>query len=134
MNKADGDLKPVATRTQADYAGALRLLRKRPQDPEGFPKAMCVSALEENGLQTAWDEMQTLSGWRRDQGFFDQRRADQARYWFEEEVRQTLLAQLTAPGPLRDKMQALGTEVAAGETTPSLAAQEMLKTLGLSHG
>ena len=134
VNKADGDLKPVATRTQADYAGALRLLRKRPQDPEGFPKAMCVSALEENGLQTAWDEMQTLSGWRRDQGFFDQRRADQARYWFEEEVRQTLLAQLTAPGPLRDKMQALGTEVAAGETTPSLAAQEMLKTLGLSHG
>ena len=32
VNKADGDLKPVATRTCADYAGALRLLRKRPED------------------------------------------------------------------------------------------------------
>ncbi|MEE3070217.1 MAG: methylmalonyl Co-A mutase-associated GTPase MeaB, partial [Pseudomonadota bacterium] len=73
VNKADGDLKPVATRTQADYAGALRLLRKRPQDPEGFPKAMSVSALEENGLSTAWEEMQTLTNWRREQGHFDRR-------------------------------------------------------------
>lgn len=39
VNKADGDLRPTATRTCADYAGALRLLRKRPQDPQGFPKA-----------------------------------------------------------------------------------------------
>jgi LAO/AO transport system kinase len=31
VNKADGDLKAQATRTCADYAGALRLLRKRPQ-------------------------------------------------------------------------------------------------------
>jgi LAO/AO transport system kinase len=61
VNKADGDLKPAATRTCSDYSGALRLLRKRPQDPEGFPKAMMVSALEEEGLQTAWEEMTTLS-------------------------------------------------------------------------
>lgn len=134
VNKADGDLKPVATRTQADYAGALRLLRKRPQDPEGFPKAMSVSALEENGLSTAWEEMQTLTNWRREQGHFDRRRAEQARYWFEEEVRQTLLAQLTSPGPVKDQMQALGGQVATGQTTPSAAAQEILKTLGMESG
>lgn len=134
VNKADGDLKPVATRTQADYAGALRLLRKRPQDPEGFPKAMSVSALEENGLSTAWEEMQTLTNWRREQGHFDRRRAEQARYWFEEEVRQTLLAQLTSPGPVKDRMQALGGQVATGQTTPSAAAQEILKTLGMESG
>ena len=34
VNKADGDLKPAAMRTCSDYAGALRLLRKRPQDPD----------------------------------------------------------------------------------------------------
>ena len=45
VNKADGDLKPAALRTMADYAGALHLLRKRPQDPAGFPKAMTVSAV-----------------------------------------------------------------------------------------
>ena len=40
VNKADGELKSAALRTCADYAGALRLLRARPQDPEGFPKAL----------------------------------------------------------------------------------------------
>ncbi|MFT5343992.1 MAG: LAO/AO transport system kinase, partial [Paracoccaceae bacterium] len=66
VNKADGDLKPQAMRTCADYAGALRLLRKRAQDPDGFPKAMTVSALETIGLETAWEEMQALVTWRRE--------------------------------------------------------------------
>ena len=125
INKADGDLKPAATRTMADYAGALRLLRKRAQDPEGFPKALAVSALEENGLQTAWDEMSALIAWRRKHSFFDRARAEQARFWFEEDVRQALLARLTKVGPLRDTMSDLSDAVARGDMTPALAAKQM---------
>lgn len=130
VNKADGDLKAAAMRTQADYAGALRLLRKRPQDPEGFPKALRVSAMEEDGLDTAWAEMQTLTAWRKENGFFDGMRAEQARFWFEEDVRQALLAKLTTPGAARDAMQSLGLAVAKGETTSAAAAQKMLEVLG----
>ena len=125
VNKADGDLKSTAIRTCADYAGALRLLRKRPQDPEGFPKAMTVSALEENGLQKAWEEMTTLTGWRREQGHFSGRRAAQAEYWFGEEVRQGLLARLQRD-PMKGMMIRLGAQVAQGETTPTAAAAEIL--------
>ncbi|MEZ5675171.1 MAG: methylmalonyl Co-A mutase-associated GTPase MeaB [Thalassovita sp.] len=125
VNKADGDLKSTAIRTCADYAGALRLLRKRPQDPEGFPKAMTVSALEENGLQKAWEEMTTLTGWRREQGHFSGRRAAQAEYWFGEEVRQGLLARLQRE-PMKGMMIRLGAQVAQGETTPTAAAAEIL--------
>lgn len=60
VNKADGDLKPAATRTCADYAGALRLLRKRPQDPEGFPKALMVSAVAREGLAEAGQRCRPL--------------------------------------------------------------------------
>ncbi|TKA94074.1 methylmalonyl Co-A mutase-associated GTPase MeaB, partial [Cereibacter changlensis] len=95
VNKADGDLKPAAMRTVADYSGALHLLRRRPQDPEGFPKALPVSALADEGLAGAWAEMQALLEWRRANGHSDRRRAEQARHWFEEEVRQGLLAVLT---------------------------------------
>ncbi|QGX97241.1 methylmalonyl Co-A mutase-associated GTPase MeaB [Roseovarius faecimaris] len=133
VNKADGDLKAAATRTCADYAGALRLLRKRPQDPEGFPKAMTVSALEEDGLQRAWDEMQALVGWRREAGFFDGRRADQARYWFEQELRQALLAKLETP-EAKAEMARLGEAVASGEATPAVAARQLLSGLGLEDG
>ncbi len=130
VNKADGDLKPAALRTKSDYAGALRLLRKRPQDPPGFPKALAVSALNDAGLKGAWDEMQHLAQWRRAEGHFDRARAEQARHWFEAEVREGLLAQLTQDAATRARMTRLGTAVAEGRTAPAKAAAEMLTTLG----
>lgn len=129
VNKADGDLKPSALRTQADYAGALRLLRHRPQDPQGFPKALAVSALEENGLSLAWEEMQALADWRRETGHWHRCRAEQARHWFEEEVRQSLLARLTRE-PLKGLMASLAAAVGQGTRTPDEAAAELLAHLG----
>ena len=128
VNKADGDLKPTATRTCADYAGALRLLRKRPQDPQGFPKAMTVSALEDTGLTTAWEEMQHLTQWRRDNGHFAARRAAQARFWFEAELKQSLLARLERE-PMKGLVRSLGQLVEDGAKTPSQAADEVLSQL-----
>ncbi|SMX29406.1 putative GTPase/MT1543 [Pelagimonas phthalicica] len=126
INKADGDLKATATRTCADYAGALRLLRKRPQDPEGYPKALTVSAVEENGLDTAWEAMCELNDWRRANGHFDARRAAQARHWFEAEVRERLLERLTRD-PVRGVMGELAAQVENGALTPSAAAQVLLE-------
>lgn len=125
VNKADGALKPVASRTCADYAGALRLLRKRPQDPEGFPKALMVSAVEEHGLEQAWAEMQALIAWRRENGHWQKRREAQACYWFEQEVRQALLARLQTPAA-QAAMAELSAQVAAGALTPAAAAGQML--------
>lgn len=133
VNKADGDLKPAATRTCADYAGALRLLRKRPQDPEGFPKAAMVSALHENGLANVWQDIETLIAWRRAQGFWHRTRADQARYWFGQDVRNALLGQLETP-QARAALQSFGDKVASGEMPPSVAAQSFLAGLDRRDG
>ncbi len=129
VNKADGDLKPTAMRTCADYAGALRLLRKRPQDPDGFPKAMTVSALQEDGLAQAWDEITTLVEWRKAESHWTTARAEQARFWFEQELRQALLAQLER-GEAKSELAKLGDAVASGQKSPATAAQEMLSRLG----
>lgn len=129
VNKADGDLKPAATRTTADYAGALRLLRKRAQDPDGFPKALPVSALAEEGLVSAWDDMQRLAEWRKVHGHWAKRRAAQATHWFEQEVRSGLLAQLTANAQARAQMKTLSQKVSDGVLSPDSAAVEMLAYL-----
>ncbi|WP_208347213.1 methylmalonyl Co-A mutase-associated GTPase MeaB [Pseudaestuariivita rosea] len=129
VNKADGDLRSVATRTCADYTGALRLLRKRPEDPEDFPKAMMVSALHDQGLADVWAEMQTLAKWHQAEGHWDARRQAQAVHWFEEEVRQGLLMQLFAPGKTHDQMVRLRADVASGQISASVAAQQMLDGL-----
>ncbi|PTX56720.1 LAO/AO transport system kinase [Litoreibacter ponti] len=129
VNKADGDLKAAATRTQADYAGALRLLRKRAQDPDGFPKARIVSALTGLGLEEAWADMQDLAGWRKDHGHWDRRRAAQAVHWFEEAVRMGLLARLTSDPETARAMEALSQQVSDGAVSPDVAAAQLLDTL-----
>lgn len=128
VNKADGDLKPAATRTCSDYAAALRLLRTRPQDPDGFPKAMMVSAAAETGLAEAWTEMQALADWRKAQSYWTARRSEQARYWFDQQVRHALLAQLDTPWA-RAEMQVLGDAVARGDLAPGAAAERMAEAL-----
>lgn len=129
VNKADGELKSAAMRTCADYAGAVRLLRKRAQDPDGFPKALTVSALEGMGLDTLWTELQTLADWRKAEGHWQSRRAAQARHWFEEEVRQSLLARLQDDPAIAAEMQRLGNDVATGVCSPGAAAETLLEKL-----
>lgn len=128
VNKADGELLHTATRTQADYAGALRLLRRRPQDPDGFPKALTVSAATGAGLDAAWAEIEALAKWRRESGHWDKTRAAQAAHWFTQEVRQGLLAVLDRD-PARSAMAALAADVAQGSRSPEAAAAEMLARL-----
>ena len=125
VNKADGALRDTALRTVADYAGALRLLRKRPYDPPGFPRAQPVSAVTGEGLDKAWAAREELSQWRREHGHFDARRAEQARQWFLAELRAGLLARLDAPRT-RARLREMGDSVARGETDADSAAIAML--------
>jgi LAO/AO transport system kinase len=133
VNKADGDLKSQAMRTCADYASALRLMRKRAQDPprdtHDFPKALAVSALQEDGIVAAWGEIQTLATWRKDNGIWDARRARQARFWFQEEVRAGLLSQLTSDKDVKAQLAALEDDVAQGKIRPAQAAEAMIAKL-----
>ena len=129
VNKADGDLLPSANRTLAEYAGALRLLRHRPQDPDGFPAALTVSALENRGLSEVWASIQALAAFRKTHDHWAQTRAEQARHWFTQEVRQGLLSALTRE-PALGLMQSLGNKVALGTQSPEGAAAELLHLLG----
>jgi LAO/AO transport system kinase len=129
INKADGDLKSAATRTCADYAGALRLMRKRPQDPDGFPRALMVSALHDDGLEAAWQDMLALVDWRRGAGVFDQTRRQQAQHWFMADLRDALLAQLDAP-EIKDDIARLSEQVGTGQVAPGKAAEMILANLG----
>ncbi|MBJ3763379.1 methylmalonyl Co-A mutase-associated GTPase MeaB [Maribius pontilimi] len=129
VNKADGELKAQANRTCADYAGALRLLRKRDGDPEGFPKALTVSAMDGTGIETAGSEIQELARYRKETGHWDRTRAAQNRHWFNDAVRQGILRHLTRDAATRDQMDDLGAQVAEGGVAPSAAAKQVLDRL-----
>jgi LAO/AO transport system kinase len=126
VNKADGDLAAAAARTVADYAGALRLLRRRPHDPAGWPRALPVSALAEAGLDAAWDAVEGLHRARVEAGWLQARRSDQAVRWFRFELEQGLAAAFRADAAVAAALPAAEAQVAAGETPPEAAAQALL--------
>lgn len=129
VNKADGALLPVAERTRADYQGALRLMRARPEDPPGYPMVLTASAAEGRGIAEVWQAIRTLADWRRAQGHWSARRAAQATEAFLKEVREGILSALTSRPDLRAAIEAQARAVATGTATPDHAAAEVLRRL-----
>jgi LAO/AO transport system kinase len=90
---------------------------------------MLVSAVEGTGLAEAWGAMQELAAFRQEHGHWAARRAAQGRRWFEEDVRNGVLARILGDAGLKERMERLGTAVAAGARTPGGAASEVLRAL-----
>lgn len=129
VNKADGDLKAAAMRTRADYAGALRLMRRQGEDPPEFPKALALSALETQGVAELWGAVTELDGWRRAQGIRDRRRGRQGLVWMRDEIRRGLLAGFAADPERRALLADLEAKVASGRLPADLAAEAALEGL-----
>lgn len=130
VNKADGGLEAAAARTRADYSGALRLMRRKAGDPDGFPKAACVSALTGTGLDAAWADVLRLAGARRASGAFEARRRGQAERWFAEAIEVGLLARLAAEPGLSARRGELARAVGEGRIAPDVAAEALLDEIG----
>jgi LAO/AO transport system kinase len=130
VNKADGDLAAAANRTCADYAGALRLLRRRPHDPEGFPRAMTVSALAETGLDAVWEAITALDAARTARGWRAERRRAQAVRWLAHELDEGLKARFRAHPAVAAALPGAEAAVAAGTETPAAAAARLLGLFG----
>lgn len=126
VNKADGALKSTATRTAADYRGALRLMRSRPQDPEGVPDSITVSAVEGDGLEDTWNRLSSLDAWRREHGWQARRRAEQSQKWLSFEIDEGLKARFRKDAAVSEAMDDLRAKVAKGDMAPEAAAEELL--------
>jgi LAO/AO transport system kinase len=127
VNKADGDHMAEASRTRADYAAALRLLRKRPGDPDGYPRVLMVSALTGHGLPEAWAAIEELAAARKASGAWAARRRAQAEAWFLHAVEAGLIARLNADPAAAAERRALASAVAEGRLAPDAAAEALLE-------
>ncbi|MGR3723158.1 methylmalonyl Co-A mutase-associated GTPase MeaB [Abyssibius alkaniclasticus] len=134
INKADGDLEAQARRTVADYAAALRLLRKRAHDPEGFPRVMPVSALTGAGLKEAWQAMQSLFAARQNQGSIARRRKEQALEGFRRAAGDGLLAQLKSDPAIARAWAEAEARVSGDTASPDAALSALLDALAKRLG
>ncbi|MEE3626064.1 methylmalonyl Co-A mutase-associated GTPase MeaB [Nitrospirillum sp. BR 11752] len=124
VNKADGDLVAQARHAVAEYRHALALLR--PAVPDWTVPVLSCSALTNQGVDGVWDTIVRFRDAQTASGRLDGRRAEQARAWMWNEIRESLLAAFTGDAAVRARLPEAELAVTAGTQTPAMAARDLL--------
>ncbi len=124
INKADDDTEKLAGQSAAEYRHALHLLR--PRSASWQAEVHTCSARDGHGIAEAWELVQRHQDALTESGELALRRASQAKSWLWSEVQDSLLADLAASPQVADRIAAIETAVAAGQTPAAVAARELV--------
>lgn len=88
INKADGNNISKAQLAKAQLQNALHLFP--PHESGTETSVMTCSAYEKTGLQEIWENILHYCNVTQQNGYFDKRRAEQAKYWMYETINEQL--------------------------------------------
>ena len=125
VNKADGEHLPEARKAARELKSALRLIY--PRETLWLPPVLTMSAMEGTGLTEMWDTVERHRQVLTDAGEFETRRRAQQVDWTWQMVRDTVLDRVLSNPEVRKIRADVERQVKAGELTPALAAQQILK-------
>ena len=125
VNKADGDHLTEARKAARELAGAIRLIY--PRDTLWRPPVLTMSALEGTGLEELWETVERHRQVLSEAGEFEARRRAQQVDWTWQMVRDTVLDRVLSNPAVRKVRAEVERQVLAGELTPAMAAQQILK-------
>jgi LAO/AO transport system kinase len=132
VNKADGDHLTEARSAARELAGAIRLIH--PREKLWRPTVLTISALEGTGLEELWETIERHRRVLTDAGEFDSRRRAQQVDWTWQMVKDTALDRVLSNPAVRKARAEVERQVLAGELTPALAAQQILKLASITEG
>jgi LAO/AO transport system kinase len=122
INKADGDNRPRATRAQASYQSALRLMRGG-----SVPPVVTCSALEKTGLNKLWALVVESLRDSEASGELQRKRQAQQVRWMWDMVEDGLRRALRSDPELSALIAQLEDAVGHGRATPRSAALQVLR-------
>ena len=125
VNKADGNHLAEARSAARELSSAIRLIY--PRETLWRPPVLTMSAVEGTGLAEMWDTVQRHRQVLTDAGEFEVRRRDQQVDWTWQMVRDTVLDRLLSDPEVRKIRGEVERQVKAGELTPAMAAQQILR-------
>jgi LAO/AO transport system kinase len=125
VNKADGEHLKEARKAARELSGAIRLIY--PRETLWRPPVLTMSALEGTGLEELWETVERHREVLSEAGEFEARRKAQQVDWTWQMVRDTVLDRVLSNPAVRKGRAEIERQVLAGELTPALAAQQILK-------
>ncbi|MFK7755849.1 MAG: methylmalonyl Co-A mutase-associated GTPase MeaB [Flavobacteriales bacterium] len=126
ITKADGDNAKTAKRAMAEYRNAIHLL---PPAPHLFPvKTLTCSALDNTGLNEIYELLEEFLTHTNDSRYFQAHRAQQNVHWFNAHLKTEVLGRFFKEAGIKEKLQALTSEVANGSISPFSAVEKLISS------
>lgn len=124
INKADGDNIERARLAQTQFKSALRLF---PTPESGWsPEVLTYSGYYELGIPEVWNMIDNYFKFVKENGYFDIKRARQARYWMYETINEQLHNHFYSNPEIERRLAESEAKVLANQRTSYAAAREVL--------
>jgi len=125
INKADGDNKPRALLTKADFSMALHYIQ--PATRGWKTEAYTASALTGEGIPELWEVVEKFKENVISSGVFPDRRKNQTLEWMIKMIDETLLTDFYENEIIKKKLKDIKRQVLDGVILPTEGAEEMMK-------
>ena len=124
INKCDGDNVDRCHMAATNFRNALHFF---PMPESGWqPRVLCYSGFYGNGVKEVWDMIYEYFDFVRQNGYFDYRRNEQAKYWMYESINEHLRFNFYNNPVIQQQLQEAEQSVLAGRQTSFAAAQQLL--------
>ncbi len=125
INKADGNNIEKAKVAKQQFQNALMLFP--PHQSGWVPQTLTCSATEKTGINEVWKMMQDYVAFTKKNGYFDQKRTQQAKYWMYETIHEQLLNSFYQNKEIERRLPQYEHLVLNNEITSFVAAQQLLQ-------
>ena len=124
INKCDGNNVDKCQLAATQFRNALHLFPK----PESgwIPQVLTYSGFYGYGIKEVWDMIYAYFNFVRKNGYFEYRRAEQAKYWMYESINEQLRNNFYQNPTLADMLVAAEKGVLEGQRTSFVAAKQLL--------
>lgn len=124
INKTDIENTNRVKLAQQHYINALHLF---PANENGWiPKVESCSAINSNGIPAIWKIITQYREQTYDNGWFDKKRKQQAKYWLSETINSSVLALFYNNPAIKSLLKKTEKDVVDGKTSPFKAAKILL--------
>ena len=132
INKCDGNNVEKCQLAASHFRNALHLF---PMPESGWlPQVLTYSGFYGIGIKEVWDMVYAYIDFVKKNGYFEHRRAEQAKYWMYESINENLRNSFYQNPTIETMLKAEERSVLAGEKTSFVAAKQLFDTyLALLH-
>ena len=124
INKADGDNIGPAQLAQAQFRSALQLF---PPTPSGWkPEVLTYSGYYGKGIDEVWQMIDRYFAFVKENGYFERKRRQQARYWMFETIDEQLRSHFYNDPDIAANLVKLEREVETNRRSSFTAARDIL--------